>query len=147
MLHIHFSWRRMNFDSHRFVLSSNALFTGGCALALVLAARPVERWFFDSGHARPWLGVSLLVVGFGLMAYAVLLVVLSRRRSIAPAWLKLLAAADAAWVVASVLLLALWPQSFTGAGRAALVVVAVFVALFGWMQWRLASHDAMEPRR
>lgn len=126
-------------DSHCRILLANSLFTGGCGLALVVAAGDIGRGLVNATSAAPWLEVVLQALGLGLIAYASLLTALSLRPALSSAWLRALAAADTAWVLATLLLLVVRPDSITAAGVVALGLTAAIVGAFGALQWHLAS--------
>ena len=133
----------MNSDPHRplrLALRANAIFSGLCALALLVAPTAI-------GHT---IGVPdalwLIALGIGLAAFAVHLLVTAARHEVRALRREALrhSLADFAWVAGSGgVLLGGW---LTPAGQVALVAVGVAVLGLGVAQWRsLPTADAVAP--
>ena len=73
------------------------------------------------------LAIVLELLGVGVVAFGALCAWVASRPELPQAWARAIFAADLAWVAGSVLVLAL-PASWTTAGIAGIVVVAVIVA-------------------
>jgi hypothetical protein len=67
------------------------------------------------------------ILGLGVIAFGVLCVWIASRETLPAGWARVIFAADLAWVVGSILVLAV-PASWTTAGVAGIVVVALIVA-------------------
>jgi hypothetical protein len=117
----------------RRILQVNALSTAVSALGL-LAARGILPAFF--GLAGPAL---LDVVAVGFLAYAGILAGVAWRDLISRRALMAFAAADAAYVVLSaIVLLACWSQ-MAPIGRLLVIAVALVVEVFATLQFRAAG--------
>jgi len=111
----------------RRVLLADAAMSGLSGVTLVLGAPVLEPAF-----ALP--RALLIVVGLGLLPFSAFLVAIARR-PLSPAAVRTVVAANAAWVVASVLLLASgWIQP-TALGYAFVVVQAMAVAVVGGLEY------------
>ena len=77
------------------------------------------------------MGLDLAIVfellGVGVIAFGALCAWVASRETLPQAWARVIFAADIAWVAGSVLVLAL-PATWTTAGIAGIVVVALIVA-------------------
>ena len=85
----------------------------------------------------PWLGIptlALVVVGLGLLPFALFLERNVRRSEVDPGEARLAVAGDVAWVVGSVALLLFDPIGLTTAGQVAVIAVALVVADFAVLQ-------------
>jgi hypothetical protein len=113
----------------RRALLGNAAFSGACAVPLL----------FTPDAVASWLGLpeSLLLpgLGLGLLAFAGALVVLAIRPRPTRSWVLAVIAADAAWVVGTViLLLSPWAGSLSGPGIWTVILVAAVVSAWGLLQ-------------
>jgi hypothetical protein len=119
----------MNHDNIRLrrALFANAAFSGTTGLT-ALALAPV---LAESLGPPTW---ALRSVGAGLVAFAAL--VAREGRSPGRAGTIQVIAADAAWIVAAILLIAIAPTWLTGIGRATLAAVTLVVAAAATAQWR-----------
>ncbi len=122
----------MNASSDRLLrrtLWGNAVFSVVSGALLAIFAGP----FASAAAHRPVdvLGLDLAVVldllGLGVIAFGALCAWVASRETLPQGWARLIFAADLAWVAGSVLVLAL-PASWTTAGIAGIVVVALIVA-------------------
>ncbi len=121
-------------------LRANAIFSAAAgAILLVLARFVAERLGFE----RPWV---LMLVGAGLLVFAVDLALLSRRTPIAKSRALLVVASDVGWVFGSLLALFVWPQLFNSFGRSVVFAVAFVVAGFAILQIRALKHEAQPER-
>lgn len=81
-------------------LLGNAVFSGTCGAVLLLA----------NGTIGAWLGLSLgplvQLLGLGLLIFAVAVAVLGTRPTPSTRWVRVVIAADASWVVGSMILIA-----------------------------------------
>ena len=122
----------MNASSDRLLrrtLWGNAAFSIVSGAGLAIFAGPFAR---AAAHAPVTVaGLDLAVVldllGLGVIAFGVLCAWVASRETLPGAWARVIFAADLAWVAGSVLVLAL-PASWTTAGIAGIVVVALIVA-------------------
>ncbi len=122
----------MNASSDRLLrrtLWGNAVFSIVSGAALAMFAGPFAR---AAAHAPvAVLGLDLAIVlellGVGVIAFGALCAWVASRATLPGAWARAIFAADLAWVAGSVLALAL-PASWTTAGIAGIVVLAVIVA-------------------
>lgn len=78
--------------------------------------------------------VPLYVVAMGLVPFAIALIANARRDRVSTPQAVLASIGDATWVVASIGLLAVWPEWFSATGMALVAGVAAAVALFGALQ-------------
>jgi hypothetical protein len=124
--------RSLIMTPHR-VLGLNALATAGCALGM-LATRGTLYTLF--GLQTP---VLLDVLAVGLLGYAGLLW-LATRRPISRQMLMTFTAADALWVVASAMVLVLFWGQFDAIGRLLVIAVALVVEVFATMQYFAAGR-------
>ena len=122
----------MNASSDRLLrrtLWGNAAFSIVSGATLAIFAVPFAR---AAAHAPvSVLGLDLAIViellGVGVVAFGALCAWVASRPSLPQGWARLIFAADIAWVAGSALVLAL-PASWTTAGIAGIVVLAVIVA-------------------
>ena len=80
------------------------------------------------------LAIMLELLGLGVVAFGALCAWVASRQELPQAWARVIFAADIAWVAGSALVLAL-PASWTTAGIAGIVVVAVIVADFAILEY------------
>lgn len=113
----------------RLVLRLNAIFSGAGGLGLLLLSEPLADAF---GISR----MILLAVGLGLVVYAADLSVVAVRNGLRRAVVLQFAGADAAWVLASIGVLVVWPEALSLAGRLALAAAAIPVTAFAALQYR-----------
>jgi hypothetical protein len=126
--------REWSFDmTPRRILELNAFFTAVSAAGM-LALR---------GTLHPLFGLDtpllLDVIAIGLLAYAGLLVAAARRQPLDRQTLTAFAAADAAWVLGSAVVLVLFWGQLTSIARALVVVAALAVEVFATLQYRAAG--------
>ena len=107
------------------VLRANALFSAAAGLSTAL----VSSWMGDLLDVPPLLVAG---VGLGLVGYAAALAVASTR--LRPPHVLAFAAADAAWVVGTILLLTVLSTLVSPEGRWLLAVAAIPVAGFAIVQ-------------
>lgn len=113
----------------RRTLWGNAAFSIVSGATLAIFAAPFAR---VAAHAPvSVLGLDLAIVfellGVGVVAFGALCAWVASRPALPQGWARLIFAADIAWVAGSALVLAL-PASWTTAGIAGIVVLAVIVA-------------------
>ena len=113
----------------RRTLWGNAVFSVLSGAVLAIFAAP----FADIAAHEPTtgLGLELAIVfellGLGVIAFGLLCAWIASRQTMPQGWVRLIFAADLAWVLGSVLVL-LVPASWTTAGVVGIVVVALIVA-------------------
>lgn len=121
------------------LVAGNAVFTTLAGAALTIGAG----WWASGqfgGVAEP----VVTLLGSALMGYAVCLAWISGREVSARTG-KWLARLDAAWVVGTAAVLALYGSAFSTTGLTAAVSTATIVAAFGWFQWRASSRAPAQP--
>jgi hypothetical protein len=113
----------------RRTLWGNAVFSVVSGAVLAAFAAPFARAATDAPVEV--MGVSLatlfLLLGLGVVAFGALCAWVASRPALPRAWARTIFAADIAWVAASIVVLAL-PASWTTAGIAGIVVLALVVA-------------------
>ena len=122
----------MNASSDRLLrrtLWGNAIFSVLSGAVLAIFATPFAA--IAAHDPTTGLGLDLAIIfdllGLGVIAFGVLCAWIASRETMPQGWARLIFAADLAWVVGSVLVLAV-PASWTTAGIAGIVVVALIVA-------------------
>lgn len=114
----------------RRTLLANASFTAVSALVLITAREALYPLFALSSPSM------LTAIGVALLVYAGTLVIEARREPPQRHALLMAAALDAGWVVGSAIVLVLaWP-SLAPAGRTLIIVAAIIVEVFAWLQFR-----------
>jgi hypothetical protein len=113
----------------RRTLWGNAIFSVISGAVLAIFAGPFAQ---VAAHGPiSLMGLDLAIVfellGLGVIAFGALCAWVASRETLPQAWARVIFAADLAWVVGSVLVLAL-PATWTMAGFAGIVVVALIVA-------------------
>ena len=111
-------------------LRLNALFSGASAVTLLVAGSWIAR---QLGLAGPAL---VYVVGAGLLLFALQLGLIVRSRRIRRWEIIGIICGDFAWVVASLVLVALYHESLTTIGLVLVDVVAIAVLVFAVLQIR-----------
>ena len=114
----------------RCALASNAAFSLTCGLLMLFRPAQVGDWLGQDAR------FMLQAIGLGLVVFAGELLYQATRQRVAT-WRALLAsAADASWVIASVVLLLTLPQLFSPLDQALVLTVAAVVLAFGaWQLW------------
>ena len=114
----------------RRTLWGNAVFSVVSGAVLAIFAGPFARLAAACARSSV-MGLDLAIVfellGVGVIAFGALCAWVASRETLPQAWARVIFAADLAWVAGSVLVLAL-PASWTMAGIAGIVVVALIVA-------------------
>ena len=113
----------------RRTLWGNAAFSVASGGVLAIFAGPFARVAADAPVSVAGLDLAILfeLLGLGVVAFGALCAWVASRPELPQTWARVIFAADLAWVAGSVLVLAL-PASWTTAGIAGIVVVAVIVA-------------------
>ena len=113
----------------RRTLWGNAIFSVVSGAVLAIFAAPFAA--IAAHDPTTGLGLDLAIIfellGLGVIAFGALCAWIASRETMPQGWARLIFAADLAWVAASVLVLAV-PASWTAAGIAGIVVVALIVA-------------------
>jgi len=122
----------MNVSADRLLrrtLWGNAVFSVVSGGILAIFAGPFARVAADAPVSVAGLDLAILfeLLGLGVVAFGALCAWVASRPELPQTWARVIFAADLAWVAGSVLVLAL-PASWTTAGIAGIVVVAVIVA-------------------
>ncbi|MEM7735300.1 MAG: SRPBCC family protein [Deinococcota bacterium] len=113
----------------RAALSANAIFSFMCGITLVIAPARVATWL---GGAP---SIVLRVIGIGLVVFAFDLIHQASRKRLAT-WRALYAsAADYLWVLATLILLAFFPNALSAQGQDLVLFIALCVFVFG--SWQL----------
>lgn len=111
-------------------LLANALFSSSSGVVLLLAPMTVASMLGVTSAA------PIRIVGAGLVAFGLIVGLLSVRRPVLPQAALAVTAADAGWVAASLVAVLAWRNLITGAGASIVLGVAVVVALIGLLQLR-----------
>jgi ribosome-associated toxin RatA of RatAB toxin-antitoxin module len=123
----------------RRALIANAAFSAATAIVMLAGGRGFSEAI---GLGEP---LALGVVGLGLLLFAGALVVVATRARVAAALALLFSLGDFTWVIASAVLLLVWPSLFNPAGEWLVAGVAAAVAVFGVAQVeglrKLARND------
>jgi len=113
----------------RRTLWGNAIFSVVSGAVLAIFAAPFAA--IAAHDPTTGLGLDLAIIfellGLGVIAFGALCAWIASRETMPQGWARLIFAADLAWVAGSVLVLAV-PASWTVAGIAGIVVVALIVA-------------------
>jgi hypothetical protein len=122
----------MNVSSDRLLrrtLWGNAIFSVVSGAVLAVFAGPFATIAADDPTTGLGLDLAIIfeLLGLGVIAFGALCAWIASRETIPQGWARLIFAADLAWVAGSVLVLAV-PASWTTAGIAGIVVVALIVA-------------------
>ena len=122
----------MNTSSDRLLrrtLWGNAVFSIVSGAVLAIFAGPFARIAAQAPVEMAGLDLAIVfeLLGLGVIAYGALCAWIASRQILPIAWIRVIFAADLAWVAGSVLVLAL-PATWTTAGIAGIVVVALIVA-------------------
>ena len=116
------------------ILQLNAAFTALGAVVMLLTRGTLPGLFGLSGPA------VLDALAVALLGYAGVVVLAARQQPVRRDTLMAFTLADAAWVIASAVVLVLFWQELTAAARLLLIGVAVVVELFAAVQFRAARH-------
>ena len=122
----------MNASSDRLLrrtLWGNAVFSVVSGAVLATFAGPFAGSATDAPVSVMGLDLAIVfeLLGLGVIAFGALCAWVASRETLPQGWARVIFAADIAWVAGSVLVLAL-PASWTTAGIAGIVVVALIVA-------------------
>lgn len=120
----------------RRTLWGNAAFSVLCGAMLVAFAAPVATSAAPAASSVAGFALALLfeLLGVGVVAFGGLCAWVASRAELPRRLAGFICAADIAWVAASALVLVL-PVSWTTAGIAGIVVVALIVADFGILEY------------
>ena len=116
--------------STTFLVDLNGTGAGTFAAPIILATGDQPTFIaVGSFDASPGLDLAIVfeLLGLGVIAFGALCAWIASRETMPQAWARLIFAADLAWVAGSMLVLAV-PASWTTAGIAGIVVVALIVA-------------------
>lgn len=120
---------KMNADALlRHTLRANALFSATCGLTMLLFAGPLTTLL---GIPKP---LYLLIIGGGLLIFAFDLFTNTRRTDLHLFRVKQAIVMDTAWVIGSLIVLALIDGVFTKTGWWVIVIIADTVAVFAILQ-------------
>ncbi|EEE46768.1 hypothetical protein [Roseibium alexandrii] len=124
------------------VLTANALFCAACGFALIMLPGVLtELMFVTSGS---WLFTGALGLGAGLVTTAAVVLWASRDTARMAQRLNILAALDAAWVLASAIVLLEFAAAFTATGWYIVAGIALIVADFAVAEF-LAARKLSTP--
>ena len=119
--------------SHR-ILRLNAVSTAACALAMLVTRGSLHTFF---GLSSP---ILLDVLAMGFLAYAGALAFAAQRQPVSRDALMAFTAADALWVVGSVVVLLLFWSQLAPIARLLVIAVAIVVDVFAMLQFRAAGQ-------
>ena len=122
------------------ILRLNATFTTAGALGMLITRGRLPALFGLDGP------VLIDSIAIGLLAYACVLVVAARRWPIRAEILMAFALADAAWVIASAVVLLLFWGEMAMVARVLVLVVALIVEIFAGAQFCAARSVAAAAR-
>ncbi|MCH8111715.1 MAG: hypothetical protein IH905_07145 [Proteobacteria bacterium] len=113
----------------RRTLAVNAIFSGLSGAAMIVLSGPLDRFM---GLGLSWL---LIVIGVGLLGFAVLIGLNLRRPQLnrAEAWLTV--ASDVAWVAGSAIIVFGFPDLLSTGGKWLVGLIAVAVGDFALFQY------------
>lgn len=122
----------MNLSNDRLLrrtLWGNAAFSVISGAVLVACAKPFAGWATHAPVSVAGLDLAIVfeLLGLGVVLFGAICGWAASRETLPQGWARLIFAADIVWVVASALVLML-PASWTTAGIAGIVVVALIVA-------------------
>ncbi len=121
----------MKWNGLRTALRANATFSAMSGLTALLWAHPLAKWM---GGFSPWI---LLALGPGLLLFALLLIVETRRARPVPSAALAISIADLAWVVGSAVLLMVAGPALSAGGAWTVIFVALVVLVLA--TWQLAG--------
>lgn len=109
-------------------LGLNAIFSTTIGVFLSAAPGLVAEFMFKDAAA--WHRVGLLVLGIGLIAFALVLCLLVKSARLSKGQVVAISAMDLGWILASVSVLAIGGHLFTVLGQSVVAVVAACVGVF-----------------
>ena len=112
----------------RRALIANAAFSAASAVIMLAGGRTFDQWI---GLGDP---VALVVVGVGLVFFAGALMIVATRTRVPSAPALLFSVGDFTWVIASAVLLLVWPDLLNPTGERLVALVAACVTGFGVAQ-------------
>lgn len=118
----------------RRILLGNAIFSGLSGLLFTFASASVARYL---GIEKA--SLVILLIGLGLVGYAILIYVNASRTEISPSFVLFAVIGDSIWVLLSILLLLTTWVPFTVEGKWAVGIIAAIVDVFATLQflvWR-----------
>lgn len=124
------------------VLAANAFFCAACGFALIILPGVLTELMFNTSGS--WLFAGALALGAGLVATAAVLLWASRDMARMAQRLYLFAALDAAWVLASAVILLEFAAAFTVTGWYIVTGIALIVADFAVAEF-LAARKLSTP--
>lgn len=113
----------------RSALLGNSIFCFLSGLDFVLFSRPVAKFL---GLSYP---TVILVLGLGLVAYALIVFMQSRKQILSLPFARLAITADLLWVICSAILIFTSLVAFTTAGKWAIAIIADIVLVFAIVQY------------
>ena len=113
----------------RRTLWGNAAFSIASGAVLAIFAGPFARMAAHGPVSLMGLDLATVfeLLGLGVIAFGALCVWIASRETLPTGWARLIFAADVAWVLGSILVLAM-PATWTAAGFVGIVAVALIVA-------------------
>jgi len=113
----------------RNILLVNAISSGLTGLLLIIDAGLFANLFGTSAHA-PFVGVGMFLIAFAIGVFLV-----SRRKDRWGSEVLFVVAADTLWVIVSVVILFLQPFTITWIGYSFIAAVAAWVAIMAYLQF------------
>lgn len=125
----------------RRVLLANAGFSFVSAIILMVDGAAIAPFL---GEVPAWI---YQLVGAGLLLFALDVAFIATRKPPRPAWVKAVIAADASWVIASLVVLVFFNNILTPVGNLVIALAAAAVSVFAIMQNRaLHSKESHYPQ-
>ena len=121
-------------------LSANAIFSLASGTIFTLFATPLA-----AAVGLPD-GLALRIVGIGLLPFGAWILARSRSEALSPKLGRLVSFLDAQWVVATAILVLVWPDLFNALGLALAIAIALCVATFATWQLYGVRQLVAAPR-
>ncbi|PIQ61999.1 MAG: hypothetical protein COV99_07675 [Bacteroidetes bacterium CG12_big_fil_rev_8_21_14_0_65_60_17] len=121
----------MTWNTLRTALRSNAAFSALCGVISLVQAEALSAWM---GGFDPWI---LRALGPGLLLFAAILYMETRRSRPVPASALAISLADLVWVIGSVIVLIAAPDALSSGGTWTVLLVALVVLVFA--TWQLVG--------
>jgi|GEM_PF-2320217 len=111
----------------------NGIFSSVCGIALILKSAAISNILFAVN--AEWQNLTLMILGIGLVLFGSVLFSVFYKKAAPDILVRLIIAADIAWVLASILLCFLGNSLFSQDGIITVVVIASIVAIMAYLQF------------